>query len=80
MRITSLILLMSVLFPAIEGEIHTKLDRLIREAVAGVRESAPNEVVRLLFRGVFRLLAAKILTDREHGWSASWESPRRHGR
>lgn len=62
------------LVPAIEGEIHTKLDRLIREAVADVRNVTNDKAMRLLFRGVFRLLAAKILTDRQnarvHHWNA----------
>jgi len=62
------------LIPAIEGEIHTRLDRMIREAVAHVRKVTNNEAMRLLFRGVFRLLAAKILTDREHPRPKSWEA------
>ncbi|MFT3975732.1 MAG: SAM-dependent DNA methyltransferase [Sphingomonas bacterium] len=62
------------LIPAIEGEIHLKLDRLIREAVADVRHVSSNETMRLLFRGVFRLLAAKILTDRQNDRAGTWDA------
>lgn len=62
------------LIPAIEGEIHTRLDRLIREAVADVRQVSNSETMRLLFRGVFRLLAAKILTDRQNARAQSWDA------
>ncbi|MDB5439997.1 MAG: SAM-dependent methyltransferase [Caulobacteraceae bacterium] len=61
------------LIPAIEGEIHTKLDRLIREAVADVRQVSNSDAMRMLFRGVFRLLAAKILTDRKSARAQSWD-------
>lgn len=61
------------LIPAIEGEIHTKLDQLIREAVADVRQVNNSATMRLLFRGVFRLLAAKILTDRKSVRAQSWD-------
>lgn len=61
------------LIPAIEGEIHTKLDRLIREAVADVRQVSNGATMRLLFRGVFRLLAAKILTDRQSARAQAWD-------
>ena len=64
------------LIPAIEGEIHTKLDSLIREAVADVRNVGNNDTMRLFFRGVFRLLAAKILTDRQHEWAMRWNADR----
>jgi hypothetical protein len=60
------------LIPAIAGEIHLKLDRLIREAVAGTREFDGDDAIRIFFRGVFRLLAAKILTDRQHRRTKSW--------
>jgi hypothetical protein len=62
------------LIPAIEGETHIKLDRLIREAVAGARNITTNDATRLLFRGVFRLLAAKILTDRQNERAQSWNA------
>ncbi len=62
------------LIPAIEGEIHTKLDRLIREAISDVRQVGNSAAMRLLFRGVFRLLAAKILTDRQNARAQAWEA------
>ncbi|MFG1313882.1 DNA methyltransferase family protein [Xanthobacter autotrophicus] len=62
------------LIPAIAGEIHVKLDRLIREAVAGTREFNGDDATRIFFRGVFRLLAAKILMDREHHRARSWNA------
>ena len=62
------------LIPAIAGEINGKLDRLIREAVAGTRSFTGDDAVRIFFRGVFRLLAAKILTDRQHERAASWNA------
>ncbi len=62
------------LIPAIEGEIHVKLDRLIREAVVDSRNVNNDKSMRLLFRGVFRLLAAKILTDRQHERAQSWNA------
>jgi hypothetical protein len=62
------------LIPAIEGEIQTKLDRLIREAITNLRSVTNNEAMRLLFRGVFWLLAAKILTDRRNERAQSWNA------
>ena len=62
------------LIPAIAGEIHVKLDRLIREAVANTREFNSDDAVRIFFRGVFRLLAAKILMDRLHTHAQSWNA------
>jgi hypothetical protein len=62
------------LIPAIEGEIHTKLDRLILEAMANVGNVNSDEAMRLLFRGVFRLLAAKILTDRMNERAERWNA------
>lgn len=62
------------LIPAIEGEIHTKLDRMIQEAIADVHHISNGQVMRLLFRGVFRLLAAKILTDRQNSRAQSWDA------
>lgn len=62
------------LMPAIAGEIHIKLDRLIREAVADTREFNGEDAIRIFFRGVFRLLAAKILMDRQHVRAQSWNA------
>jgi N-6 DNA Methylase len=65
------------LLPAIEGEIHGKLDRLLNETLA---ETVRLRVVRvgeevndqLIFRTVFRLLAAKVLQDRRHELAHTW--------
>jgi type I restriction-modification system DNA methylase subunit len=62
------------LMPAIAGEIHVKLERLIREAVADTREFRGDDTIRLFFRGVFRLLAAKILMDRQHVYAQNWNA------
>lgn len=62
------------LMPAISGEIHLKLDRLIREAVANTRDFKGDNAIRIFFRGVFRLLAAKILMDRQHSRARSWNA------
>lgn len=64
------------LLPAIEGEIHSKLDLLLVETLA-VASNAPGGRtidMRLLFRVVFRLLSAKVLQDRQHPYSDSWNS------
>ena len=67
------------LLPALKGMIHDKLDRLLKdilhEAIITYKKSAagtrPDEA--LLFRLVFRFLAAKIFGDRKHpgDWSAN---------
>lgn len=62
------------LIPAIEGETHLKLDRLIRDAIANAPAVGKRLDVRLLFRGIFRLLAAKILMDRGHPRAAEWNA------
>lgn len=62
------------LVSAIEGEIHTKLDRLLREALASSRAATGSIDDRNLFKGVFRLLAAKILMDREHPTASDWNN------
>ncbi|MEX0809125.1 MAG: N-6 DNA methylase [Dongiaceae bacterium] len=62
------------LVPAIEGEIHSKLDRLLRDALASAREATVSIDDRDLFKGVFRLLAAKILMDRAHPTAAEWDN------
>jgi type I restriction-modification system DNA methylase subunit len=66
------------LLPALKGMIHDKLDRLLKdilhEAIITYKNSTanarPDET--LLFRLVFRFLAAKIFGDRKHqgNWSA----------
>src|SRR3546814_3398135 len=64
------------LLPAIEGEIHLKLDRLwvdtLTAASNAQRGKAPE--TRLLFRVVFRLLAAKVLQDRHHPYAQGWDA------
>jgi hypothetical protein len=62
------------LVSAIEGEIHAKLDRLLRDALASSREATGSIDDRDLFKGVFRLLAAKILTDRVHPTALEWNN------
>ena len=59
---------------AIEGEVHVKLDALLREALASVIDvrGRPAMDARLLFQATFRFLAAKILTDRGHESAQSW--------
>ena len=60
------------LMPAIEGQIHEKLDRLLNETLAATRDAGVADGDKAMFQGVFRLVAAKILTDREHRASATW--------
>jgi hypothetical protein len=66
------------LLPAIEGEIHTRLDRLLQQALGeaidwktGITRHVKE---RRLFHAVFRFLAAKILQDRLHPLSQTWDS------
>lgn len=64
------------LLPAVEGEIHVKLDQLLIETMQAAHNVAgdpPNDP-RQLFRIVFRLLAAKVLQDRQHTYAASWDA------
>lgn len=64
------------LLPAVEGEIHVKLDQLLidtMQAAQRVAGDALNDDPRQLFRIVFRLLAAKVLQDRQHTYAASWD-------
>ena len=64
------------LLPAVEGEIRTKLDRLLvnmlKAAFDAKHDKPPN--TRLLFRVVFRLLAAKVLQDRRHPDAQLWNA------
>lgn len=61
------------LMPAIEHEIEVKLDRLlgkvITQLLTGIDDPQREEAV---FRTTFRLLAAKILIDRQHPDATSW--------
>ena len=64
------------LLPAVEGQIHARLDRLLVDmfkAAASAHADKPLEP-RLLFRVVFRLLAAKVLRDRSHPRARLWNT------
>ena len=64
------------LLPAVEGQIHAKLDRLLVDmikAAAKARADTPLNP-RLLFRIVFRLLAAKVLRDRRDPCAHLWNT------
>lgn len=62
------------LMVAIEGEVHVKLDTLLRQTLAGMLDvrGRPAIDARLLFQATFRFLAAKILTDRGHESAENW--------
>lgn len=60
------------LLPAIEGQIHAKLDRLLKEVLYDAKTRAPRIDERILFRTTFRLIAAKILQDRGHEIAHHW--------
>jgi hypothetical protein len=64
------------LLPAIEGEIHIKLDRLLVETLDLSRKSPGGDRLdpRVLFRVLFRLLAAKVLQDRRHPYAERWDA------
>ena len=56
------------LLAAVEGEIHVKLDQLLIDTLQAAHHVAGDALKdpKQLFRIVFRLLAAKVLQDREH--------------
>lgn len=59
------------LIPALEGFVHEKLDRLLKEVIASCKsaykEHNDNELdYKALFRLIFRLIAAKLLGDRQY--------------
>ena len=64
------------LMPAVEGEVHIKLDRLLNDALAASSQVSGDDRpdTTLLFRVVFRLLAAKILQDRRHPYARQWDA------
>ena len=64
------------LLTAVEGEIHSKLDRLLVDTLsaASSAQSDTSLDTRLLFRVVFRLLAAKVLQDRRHPYAQLWDA------
>ncbi len=59
---------------AIEGEVHVKLDALLRRSLSGILDARgrPEIDARILFQATFRFLAAKILTDRGHEAALEW--------
>ena len=65
------------LMPAIEGEIHGKLDRAIAHVMRGAFADSESKKTdrhqRSLFQTIFRLLAAKVLLDRGHDITAQWD-------
>ena len=64
------------LLPAIEHEVEDKLDRLLRQVVEELMAGLDSDTEEAVFRTTFRLLAAKILLDREHPAADGWqESP-----
>ncbi len=60
------------LVPAIEHEVEDKLDRLLRQVVEELMLGLDSEREEAAFRTTFRLLAAKILLDREHPAADKW--------
>ncbi len=60
------------LLPVIEHEVEEKLDRLLRQVVEELMAGLNGEKEEVVFRTTFRLLAAKILLDREHPAAARW--------
>ena len=64
------------LMPAVEGEVHLKLDRLLDDALMASSQVPCDDRpdTALLFRVVFRLLAAKILQDRRHPYAQQWDA------
>lgn len=64
------------LMPAVEGEVHLKLDRLLGDVFTASSQVRSGDLpnTALLFRVVFRLLAAKILQDRRHPYSQQWDA------
>ena len=64
------------LMPAVEGEVHLKLDRLLDDTLTASTQVSCDDRpdTTLLFRVVFRLLAAKILQDRGHPYARQWDA------
>ena len=63
------------LMPAVEGEVHLKLDRLLEDVLTASSQVSCDDQpdTTQLFRVVFRLLAAKILQDRRHPYAQEWD-------
>ena len=72
------------LLPLLDYEVRTKLDRLLRETVnlaiaaSGQEHPFEDDQYPPLFRLIFRLLAAKVLADRQHpgDWAPEDPAPR----
>ena len=64
------------LMPAVEGEVHLKLDRLLNDTLTASSQAPCDNRpdTAALFRVVFRLLAAKILQDRRHPYARQWDA------
>lgn len=62
------------LIPAIEHEVEEKLDRLLEEVIGRLLRDGEIDREDAAFRTTFRLLAAKILLDREHPAASLWAS------
>lgn len=62
------------LLPIIEHEVEDKLDRLLRQVVEELMAGLGGEQEESVFRTTFRLLAAKILLDRQHSAASNWKS------
>ncbi len=60
------------LLPAIEHEVEEKLDRLLRRVIEELMSGLGTDQEEVVFRTTFRLLAAKILLDREHSAAGGW--------
>lgn len=60
------------LLPAIEQEVQHKLHRTMAEVLDLLLPSQSGDREKAAFRLTFRLLAAKILIDREHPAAAGW--------
>lgn len=61
------------LLPAIEREVEAKLDRLLHRVIEHLMTRLGEKQEEAAFRITFRLLAAKILLDREHPIAAGWK-------
>lgn len=60
------------LIPAIEHEVEEKLDRLLEAVINELVDTSDSSSEEAAFRTTFRLLAAKILLDRQHPEASSW--------
>lgn len=67
------------LLPMVEGQVHAKLDRLIDQTLSDTLRryhvrAGKRVDERALFRTTFRLLAAKVLQDRNHSLASEWDA------